>query len=249
MDYNIGHASPLISVVTITYNASDEIIPTLDSLRRQSFRNFEHIVIDGASSDGTPDIVRNLSPGSIVVSEPDNGLYDAMNKGLARASGKYLIFMNAGDSFHDGDTLRHYADAITGAPFVPDIIYGDTVIVDSERRLIGPRHKSAPDILDFRSFLDGMLVCHQSFMVRREIAPEYNLNYRFSADYEWTLRCIKASEPSRNINLKRVVTDYLSQGLTDKNHKASLMERFTIMRRYYGLLPTLATHLLFIFKR
>lgn len=237
--------APLISVITITYNAAPVIRPTLESLKNQTFRNFEHLVIDGASKDNTVSIVKEMSPDSIVRSEPDRGLYDAMNKGLRAAKGKYLLFLNAGDSLHASDTLQRYADS---AGNNADIIYGDTVIVDSDRKFLKPRHLSAPGRLTFRSFANGMLVCHQAFMVRRELAPEYDLQYRFSADYEWTIRCLKTADSDRNVNLHTVTIDYLCDGLTDKNHRASLKERFRIMCRYYGTIPTLLRHIRFLLR-
>lgn len=237
-DMEIADGSPLISIITITYNAESEIRPTLESLNRQTFRNFEHLVIDGASSDNTLSIVKEMSPDSIVISEPDKGLYDAMNKGLRAAKGEYVLFLNAGDSLHSPDILRRYADQ-RGA----NIIYGDTIIVDSERNFIKPRHLSAPKKLTFKSFSKGMLVCHQAFMVRRNISPEYDLQYRFSADYEWTLKCLRSSDPTHNANIEAIAIDYLSDGLTDKNHKASLKERYKIMCRYYGTVPTMLRHI------
>lgn len=237
-DMEIADGSPLISIITITYNAESEIRPTLESLNRQTFRNFEHLVIDGASSDNTLAIVKEMSPDSIVISEPDKGLYDAMNKGLRAAKGEYVLFLNAGDSLHSPDILRRYAER-RGA----NIIYGDTIIVDSERNFIKPRHLSAPKKLTFKSFSKGMLVCHQAFMVLRSIAPEYDLHYRFSADYEWTLKCLRSSDPTHNVNIDTIAIDYLSDGLTDKNHKASLKERYKIMCRYYGTFPTVIRHI------
>lgn len=237
-DMEIADGSPLISIITITYNAESEIGHTLESLNRQTFRNFEHLVIDGASSDNTLAIVKEMSPDSIVISEPDKGLYDAMNKGLRAAKGEYVLFLNAGDSLHSPDILRRYAER-RGA----NIIYGDTIIVDSERNFIKPRHLSAPKKLTFKSFSKGMLVCHQAFMVRRSISPEYDLQYRFSADYEWTLKCLHSSDPTHNANIEAIAIDYLSDGLTDKNHKASLKERYKIMCRYYGTLPTILRHI------
>lgn len=242
------NAEPLISIITITYNAAPHIKPTLSSIREQSFRNFEHLVIDGASTDNTLKLVSEMSPHSIVKSEPDKGLYDAMNKGLRQARGRFVLFLNAGDAFHAPDTLAKYAEAILESGFTPDIVYGDTVIVNSRREVTGPRHLSVPEKLTFQSFANGMLVCHQSFMVRRELAPEYNLNYRFSADYEWTLRCLRRSDPDKNVNLHCVVTDYLSDGLTDKNHKASLGERYRIMCENYGTVPTMLRHVYFALR-
>lgn len=237
-DMEIADGSPLISIITITYNAESEIGHTLESLNRQTFRNFEHLVIDGASSDNTLAMVKEMSPDSIVISEPDKGLYDAMNKGLRAAKGEYVLFLNAGDSLHSPDILRRYAER-RGA----NIIYGDTIIVDSERNFIKPRHLSAPKKLTFKSFSKGMLICHQAFMVRRSISPEYDLQYRFSADYEWTLKCLHSSDPTHNANIEAIAIDYLSDGLTDKNHKASLKERYKIMCRYYGTLPTILRHI------
>jgi hypothetical protein len=168
-----------------------------------------------------------------------------MNKGLRMSRGKYLLFLNAGDAFHKGDTLEEYARAARGNA---DIIYGDTVIVDAERHIIGQRHLSAPAELTKESFSHGMLICHQAFMVRRDIAPDYDLQYRFSADYDWTVKCIEASDPHRNVNLNKITIDYLSDGMTDHNKLKSLRERYHIMAKHYGSLTTFAHHIGFIFR-
>lgn len=216
----------------------------MKSVATQKCNDFEHLIIDGASRDNTLEIARRLGTDSLrILSEPDNGLYDAMNKGLRMAKGKYVIFLNAGDAFHSPETLPKYEAA---ARKNPDIIYADTVIVDENRSIIAPRHLSAPDILSFRSFASGMLVCHQAFMVRKDLAPLYDTSYRFSADYDWTVKCLHKSRPGRCINLKTVAIDYLSDGLTDKNKIKSLIERFRIMRVHYGLAPTVANHISFI---
>lgn len=236
---------PLITVITITYNASQTLPITMKSVSEQTFTDFEHLVVDGASEDDTIMIARRMGrPDVKIVSEPDNGLYDAMNKGLRMARGLYMIFLNSGDSFHEPDTLQHFAAAIRAK--TPDIIYGDTDIVSIEGKRLGSRHLSAPEILTLDSFSNGMLICHQAFMVRKAIAPGYDTDYRFSADYDWTIRCIKASRPGNRVNLRRVVVDYLSDGLSDRNKKESLVERFRIMAHHYGALRALWKHLCFI---
>ena len=238
------HDTPLFSIITITYNAANELPATMRSVVEQSFTDFEHLIIDGASKDNTLEVANSLGTEMMTIySEPDKGLYDAMNKGLAKARGEYLIFLNAGDAFHAADTLQKMAIASKSSP---DIIYGDTDLVDAQRRFVAKRHLSAPKQLTFDSFKRGMLVCHQAFVVRRELAPSYNLQYRFSADYEWCLRCLRKSRPGKCVNLGCVVIDYLTDGLTDKNHKASLMERYRIMSDYYGNVRTLLFHLSFI---
>lgn len=236
---------PLVSVITITFNAADTLPATMDSVAQQNFSDFEHIIIDGASTDDTIIVARRLGrEGLRIVSEPDNGLYDAMNKGLRMARGEYVLFLNSGDRFHSADTLAAYANAIREKN--PDIIYGDTDIVDAQGYRIGPRHLSAPDILTVESFSEGMLICHQAFMVRKKIAPLFDTDFRFSADYDWTIRCIKASRAGDRFNLHRVTIDYLADGLTDKNKKASLAERFRIMAHHYGTIKTIRRHLGFI---
>lgn len=236
---------PLISVITITYNAAETLPLTMESVAGQTFKDFEHIIVDGASKDDTIILARRMGTrGLRVLSEPDEGLYDAMNKGLKMARGRYLIFLNSGDRFHSADTLKAYADTI--AERNPDIVYGDTDIVDIEGKRIGPRHLSAPEILTVDSFSQGMLICHQAFMVRKDISPLYDTDYKFSADYDWCIRCIKASRAGDRVNLHRVTVDYLADGLTEKNKKASLVERFRIMSAHYGSMKAIAAHLSFI---
>lgn len=236
---------PLISIITITYNAAETLPLTMLSVAEQSCEDFEHLIIDGASTDQTILIARQMGTPSLrIVSEPDNGLYDAMNKGLRMARGKYLLFLNSGDRFHARDSLQLYADAIAAKQ--PDIIYGDTDIVDASGRRIGPRHLSAPGMLTVASFSHGMLICHQAFMVRKAIAPRYDTDYRFSADYDWTIRCIKASRPGNRVNLRAITIDYLADGMTDRNKRASLIERFKIMAHHYGTLNAIISHLSFI---
>ena len=239
-------AQPLISIITVTYNASDVINKTMESLKSQTFKDFEHLVIDGASKDNTLQLIKESGLSATrIVSEPDNGLYDAMNKGLRMAKGKYLLFLNAGDTFYDATTLAHYADK---AEKDNDIIFGDTIIVDNKGNKISNRHLSAPEKLTKKSFANGMLICHQAFMVKKSLAPQYNLDYRFSADYDWCVNCISAASKDRCVNLKEVTIKYLSDGLTDKHKWASLKERFRIMSHHYGLPSTLIHHISFIFR-
>lgn len=238
---------PLFSIITICYNAGHTIGRTLDSVASQTFRDYEHIIVDGASTDETLDIV-SAAPGAgqrRVQSEPDDGLYDAMNKGVGLASGRYLIFMNAGDKFHSHDTLGVIARSIVDND-MPGIVYGQTNLVDDEGRFLSERHLTAPENLRLKDFARGMLVCHQAFVALRRIAPYYNLKYRFSADYDWCIQCLMHSR--KNVNTGEVLVDYLAEGVTTANRRRSLMERFRIMSMYYGFWPTAFRHLGFIFR-
>ncbi len=236
---------PLFSIITICYNAESTIGRTLDSVADQSCTDYEHIIVDGASKDKTLSIIdaaprRELR---VVKSEPDKGLYDAMNKGLGMARGQYLIFLNAGDKFHTQHSLAEVASVIE-MNNVPGVVYGQTNLVDNDGNYLGPRHLRAPSRLRYTDFARGMLVCHQAFVALRTIAPLYDTKWRFSADYEWCIRCLMHSH--RNVSTGTVLIDYLSEGVTTANRRKSLIERFKIMCRYYGTVPTVARHLGFI---
>ena len=237
-------ASPLFTIITATFNAADTIARTIDSVDSQLCRDYEHLIIDGASSDNTLAIAEaTVNPLRKIYSEPDKGLYDAMNKGISKAEGKYLIFLNSGDKFHSTQTLQLLAEA-AGSENAPGIIYGQTIIVDDRGRNPRPRHLQAPRELTLGAFADGMLVCHQSFVALRKITGFYNLRYRFSADYEWCIRCLQHSR--RNVFIDHEpLTDYLDGGLTTRNRWRSLRERFAIMCTYYGTFATILRHFRF----
>lgn len=235
---------PLFSIITITFNAAGTLPATLKSVERQTFTDYEYLIVDGASTDGTVAIAQHSAAVSSVTSEPDKGLYDAMNKGLRKARGCYLVFLNAGDAFHEPDTLQKIADSIDKND--PDIVYGETALVDSERRFISMRRLQAPERLSVKSFRMGMLVCHQAFIVRREIAPEYDLRYSFSADFDWCIRIMKKAQTLHNTHL--TIIDYLDEGMTTRNREASLKERFRIMAQHYGWISTAAYHAWFVLR-
>jgi glycosyltransferase involved in cell wall biosynthesis len=236
--------NPLFTIITVAYNAEKTIPATLKSVQEQTCRLFEYIIIDGASSDGTLKQISNSGIENLtLVSEPDKGIYDAMNKGLGLAKGDYVIFLNAGDSFHSHLTLETIANTVMDNDY-PGIVYGQTQLVNSDRKRIGDRHLSAPEYLTLDSFKEGMLVCHQAFIALRKLVDNYDTRYKFSADYEWCIRCLQRSH--RNLYIDRILIDYLSEGVTTANMKASLWERFKIMCYYYGVFTTIIRHFKFL---
>ena len=241
-----NHVHPKFSIITVTYNAGAVLEDTIQSVITQTYRNVEYIIVDGGSKDHTLDIINRYREHiHTLVSEPDKGLYDAMNKGIRLATGDYLCFLNAGDELHEDDTLQLMVHSITGTE-LPDVLYGETAIVDEEGHFLRMRRLSAPENLNWKSFKDGMLVCHQAFFPRRELAEPYDLRDRFSADFDWCIRIMKKSHTLHNTHLTLI--DYLSEGMTTRNHRASLHERFRIMCRHYGYLSTLARHAWFALR-
>jgi len=246
MSQNSSGNRPLFSIITVTYNAADTILPTIESVREQTCTLYEHLIIDGDSTDKTIEIARlNHHPLMRFRSAADNGIYDAMNKGLAEAAGDYVIFLNAGDTFHSPDTLQIIADTIMREDY-PGVVYGQTDIVDSDRRRIGPRHLTAPENLSLHSFANGMVVCHQAFVALRQITSPYDLQFRFSADFDWCIRVLQHSR--RNVLIPEVIIDYLNEGTTTRNRYKSLLERFRIMCYYFGTWSTIARHFRFLVR-
>ncbi|MCM1451609.1 MAG: glycosyltransferase [Clostridium sp.] len=236
--------TPLFSIITVTFNAAHTIERTVRSVASQTCDLYEHIIMDGASSDDTLKLAAAAGNEKMrIFSKKDNGVYYGMNNGLDVAKGDYVIFLNAGDKFHSRDTLQKMADAIMANDY-PGIVYGQTDIVDDSGAFLGPRHLTAPAHLTLDSFKRGMVVCHQACAVLRRITGYFNVNYLFSADYEWMIICLQHSR--HNVYVGDVLIDYLSEGVTTSNHKKSLIERFGIMCKYYGTIPTICRHLAFI---
>ena len=244
------------SIITVTYNAAEFLEKTILSVLTQSYGNIEYIIVDGASKDGTLDIIRQYESGiAHWISEADTGLYDAMNKGLALSTGDYVWFINAGDCLYSVDivsqmveriaTYRPKKQAVLGS-VLPDILYGETELMDADGKTLGMRRLKAPDKLTWKSFRWGMLVCHQSFVLKRSLAPMYDLKYRYCADIEW---CISGMKASKHIfNTRLTLSRFLEGGMSDKQRKASLEERYRIMCTHYGTLSTLVMHGWFAFR-
>lgn len=254
------------SIVTITYNAEAVMGKTLDSVLAQTYPDVEHIIIDGASTDQTVQVAQDYMHRSYaasngheirIVSEPDNGLYDAMNKGLRQVSGDYVLFLNAGDFFPNADVLKviaHNAALLNDdKSALPAVLYGNTDIVDNEGRFLSHRRLQPPENLTWRSFKNGMLVCHQAFYARVDIAKGifYNCRYRYSADVDWCIRVMKEAE-KRNLsllNLRMIVVNYTKEGQTTIHHRDSLKERFDVMCGHYGKLTTVSMHIWFVLRQ
>ncbi|TSA35528.1 MAG: glycosyltransferase [Porphyromonadaceae bacterium] len=248
---------PVISVITVVYNSLSLIEKTIKSIVGQTYPNIEFIVIDGGSDDGTVEIILLYEKQiSYWISEPDRGIYDAMNKGLAASTGDYVWFMNAGDQVYAADTLEKiFADYLGSGQREGNLVYyGDTMIVDYEYREVGLRRLRPPEVLTWKNFKKGMLVCHQAIVVSREIAEPFDPQYSHSADFDWVIRVLKKAQGSRLkaqgqsvhqhiINTHLVLCAFLDGGHSKKNIGISLRERFHSMVRHYGLIPTVLRHI------
>jgi glycosyltransferase involved in cell wall biosynthesis len=236
-----------LSIITITYNAEQYLERTIQSIMNQSVQDFEYIIIDGKSKDGTVQIAENYKNRvNKLISEPDKGLYDAMNKGLKNASGDFVWFMNAGDEINDNQAVEKIYKAISDKT---DVLYGDTFFVDNEGNIQGLRSEitphSLPKNLKWQDMKLGMLVCHQAFIARKSIAPLYMEN-NLSADVDWEIECLKRAKEVKYLDF--VVAKYLIGGISNKQLKRSLLDRYEVLKKHFGLMGAISAHVQILFR-
>lgn len=230
---------PKVSIIIVCRNAAHDLGKTLRAVVGMGYPSTELVVIDGLSTDDTPKVIERFRGNiSYFVSERDTGLYDAMNKGIQASTGDYLWFVNAGDEPFESDTL---ATVFSDGEPLADIYFGQAMIVDQCGEPLGLRRKPLPEVLTWLSLRRGMVVCHQSFIVRRAIAPQYDLKWRYVADIDWVIECLKLSKDIRNTHI--VLSKFAVGGISTRHRRASLMERFAVMRKHYGLRVTIWEHL------
>lgn len=237
---------PKVSIITICYNAAQTIEKTLQSVAAQTYSNIEYLIIDGASKDTTLEVVERYREHiTRIISEPDQGIYDAMNKGLKQATGDYIWYMHADDQIYAPDTLEH----IMANHNNEDFIYGKALLVSEtgEERSLETRkpHPKAAS-LTWRSMKQGMAINHQAMLVRRTLAPLYDLQYRYVADFDWLIRVLKAATTVRDTG--HYWCRFAEGGISTQHRNASLKERFRILHHHFGLLPTIWQHILITLK-
>lgn len=230
--------SPWLSIITACYNDSKNLKKTIKSIIDQDVDFAEYIIIDGDSSDDTVNVIEeNNRFISTWISEKDDGVYDAMNKGLKLAGGQYILFINAGDTFYTNDVLKN----IKKQEQHEDILYGNAIFVHENGKYKSPRHKVLPENLDWQSFKDGMVVCHQALLVKNTIVEPYNVNYKVTADLDWAIRCVKKARSVRN--LKFTICNFQFGGMSDTQKQKALIERWHILVNHFGLFTTIMSHL------
>jgi glycosyltransferase involved in cell wall biosynthesis len=240
---------PQLTIITVTYNAGKYLDRTLRSVGKAArlvpgvADSIEYILVDGASQDETLHIADSY--GSLlhrIISEPDQGLYDAMNKGLSLATGEYVWFLNAGDEAHDGQVISRLLHAMEESQ--ADVYYSDALFVREDGTPVGLRSEVTPHTLpqniQWRDLALGMKISHQAFVVRRSLTPMYD-HTNLSADIDWEIECLKRAQ--RIQFLPFVLCRYLIGGLSVQRHRRSLIDRFRVLRKHFGLLPALLNHL------
>jgi glycosyltransferase involved in cell wall biosynthesis len=230
--------APLVSIITVNLNDRAGLARTLASIGRQTFTDREVVVVDGGSTDGSVDVIREH--GSTVtdwVSEKDRGIFDAMNKGIRRARGTYCVFLNGGDAFASDDALERFFAA--GAP-VEEILYSDAVVEHEDKTT---HVWDVPETLDWDFFMLTTLP-HQSSAFRRELFDRvglYDTRFRMGADHEFYLRAIVV----RGASTRRVPVPLALQvwgGFSNRPENFPLLREERQLAKERALSPLLLAH-------
>ncbi len=233
-----------LSIITINYNDAAGLQHTLDSVRSQTFTDYEQVIVDGASCDGSVDVIRSnvqkLEGYKVKwISEPDKGVYDAQNKGIEMASGEYCFFLNAGDVFCSENVLERIfenqeaplSSPHDGGGCSPDIVYGNEPIVEKEVQVGYCKGVENPTFLD----LYNSCMKHQATFIRRELFERfglYDINLRIVADWEWFFRVIAFHD---EVTLQYVdvdVANFDNEGVSNRSPKRCREERHVVLDRY-----------------
>lgn len=220
--------TPALTIITVTYQAEKFLEETILSVQQQSFRHFEHLIVDGKSTDGTLQIIQKYQDSLRWVSEKDAGLYDAMNKAILMAKGEWVMFLNAGDTFYHPDSLTQV--------FAPhyqknhDLIYG---------RVFFKNHPSGVDYIGqnkirYQDYFFSIPLCHQAALIKKELFSSiglYNLEYKILADQEWFVRYFKQGDHS--LYIPEVLSAYEIVGLSQKQRFKSIKENQKISRMHF----------------
>lgn len=221
--------NPSITLITVTYNAEKILAETLQSAAGQTFKDFEHWVIDGGSKDSTMEVVKKF-PHVKYISEKDGGIYDAMNKGIERAQGTFVYFLNAGDCLYNSKVLADINSYIQQGDY--DMIYGDVFFKN---------HPSGVDFVQgkkvgFNDYYFSIALCHQAAFIKRELFNKlglYKLDFKILADQEWFVNYFKHCDHS--LYIPQTVAYYETVGMSQIQRFRNMKENNIIAKNYFPL--------------
>ncbi len=239
--------NPVFSIITVVYNGATLLEATIRSVINQTYSDIQYIIVDGGSTDGTLDIIKKYDDAlDRWITEPDSGIYDAMNKGLRMASGDFVWFMNCGDTIRTPETVEMLALNVDENT---DVLFGEVMMVNEAREDLGTRSEittqQLPAVLDWKSLKKGMVVSHQAFLPRKSIAPKYMMD-NLSADIDWVINCLKKSR--KNTHTHEVLANFLIGGTSRQQHQRALTDRYKVLGKHYGAVENFFNHGLIVVR-
>ena len=233
-------SGPKVSVVTVVFNSADLLEATMQSVLEQTYPHTEYIVIDGGSVDGTLEIIHRYEARlEKWISEPDKGIYDAMNKGIALAQGDWICFLNSGDRFHTPQTLSQVFGNIE---FDCEVVYGSCLIKY-------PKYSKLRLAKNINNLRLGLPSCHQGFFVRTSSASSimFNLNEGLAADYGMICACYRNGGRFKKIPM--IIADYSTGGISDMRRVEVYKSILRISHKYLKFRPWSSFYLMFLMMK
>jgi glycosyltransferase involved in cell wall biosynthesis len=224
--------SPEISIITVVFNPGADFVKTVQSVANQAYKNIEFIIVDGGSTDGTVDFLEG-HPGAVTkwISEPDKGIYDAMNKGIGMATGEYITFLNAGDCYTSPEVVSELFSDLPES--MPHLVYGDVILVWNHSGRTTYQKSMAftrENLLRWTT----QVVCHQSLFVRRDIAPLYDTRWRFKSELNWYFDLVEKI-PDLRIHYKQIpIVNYDTRGKGQQNFWSNMREMILLVKERFG---------------
>lgn len=220
--------SPLVTIITVVYNGMDFIEKTIQSVVNQSYKNVEYIIVDGGSTDKTLEIIKKYKNEiDILLTEPDKGLYDAMNKGINLATGRFVNFLNAGDTFSDVDVL---SNVFTSSISDSTLLYGDINAVKESGELI---RVNAVNLTSEKSIKKGMKVCHQAIFYHQDILNLYDDNLVLKAEWKHLVEIVR-DDRFKPLKFDFPIVNYLVGGVGSKQLKLNQQEYRKVFLDLFG---------------
>lgn len=224
---------PLVNIITVAYNAKNDLEKTILSVISQDYPRINYIIVDGGSNDGTSEMIKKYKEKiNLYIFEKDNGIYDAMNKGISNVKEGYLNFLNAGDEYVSNKTI---SDVFKNIGDEYDLVYGKIIVGE----VTAEKLKNPQDTRDFtrENILthNTAVLCHQTMFLKKEKAPFYDASYKIKGDLDWYFEII-----NRNPNLSYyrsdvVVTNYKGGGMSEKRYYLDVYELAKLIIKRFGL--------------
>jgi glycosyltransferase involved in cell wall biosynthesis len=222
---------PLVTIITVTYNSGPGLRRAIESVIGQSYPSIEYIIIDGGSTDGTVECIKEYSEQiSYWVSEPDKGIYNAMNKGIDRANGELVYFLNSDDYFFNNQVIGDVVEIYLKEQRTVDVIYGDVMKYGKQLGIIGKMGRC----IELKDVQKGRVICHQGIFMKRDLLVEHKFNekYKIVADYELQVKLLL--QRRRFLYVDMLIAYYSIDGFSSQleSKRATIIEKMDVIKRH-----------------
>jgi glycosyltransferase involved in cell wall biosynthesis len=225
-----------LSIIVVSYNPGYDLHRTLESICKQTFTDYEIILIDGNSNDSVTKGIIQEKKSAIakLVIEADEGIYDAMNKGMRIAEGTFINFLNCGDEYVDEQVLSTVFEKSDNYNF----LYTDILVVSKTNKVVSRQNAKSFSVKNLKTWGTRVL-CHQSVFIRRELAPEYNLAFKFKAELDWYFQICQIVDIKKILHIHIYGIQYGLGGKGYINFWPNMWEKLRLLRIRFGLVGLL----------